>query len=143
MDWGPSVVGPAKGSAWITVTPRTPGRACSRARTASGGAAWGWPSVYPAMKYSATMSRPTSPPVEALCWATMEAMTPKAELATKRATMSPLTARKAARGLSARRRPAISVAGRAARRARTRDPTMVSQGPATMSPARVRTNPVP
>ena len=61
-------------------------------------------------------------------------MIPTETLATNRARMSPLIARKAARGLSDSRRPAMSTDGRLVRRAMTREPTMVSHGPAIDQP---------
>ena len=61
-------------------------------------------------------------------WTTIVVITPTATLVTKSASMRPLIARKPAFGLSARRRAAMSAAGRLARRAITRAPTMVSHG---------------
>ncbi len=61
----------------------------------------------------------------------MDAM---ATLATKRARTTPLTARNPDFGLSARRRAAISVLGRRAQRTISREPAIVSHGPATTRP---------
>ena len=69
-------------------------------------------------------------------------MTPTDTLVAKRAIISPLMARKPARGLSESRRPAISVAAPLVRRAMAREPTMVSQGPAMSSPAMIKKQPV-
>ena len=68
-------------------------------------------------------------------------MIPTDTLVANRAMMSPLMARKAARGLSESRRPARSTDGRPARRAMTREPTMVSHGPAMTSPAMISRHP--
>src|SRR5205814_7906125 len=68
-------------------------------------------------------------------WYTIVLITPAATVVTNRARISPLTDRKPAFGLSARRRAAMSVAGRRVRLARIRAPVMVSQGPAMTSPA--------
>ena len=55
--------------------------------------------------------------------------------------MRPLIARKAARGLSESRRPAMSMAGLLARLAMTRAPAIISHGPAIISPVMSRRNP--
>jgi len=73
----------------------------------------------------------------------MVVITPADALEMKSATMSPLTARNAARGLSERRRPAMSRAGRLVRRAMIREMSMVSHGPAMTSPAMASTKPAP
>jgi hypothetical protein len=74
--------------------------------------------------------------------ATMVPITPTATVVTKSARTTPLTARKPALGSSASRRAAISVATRLVRLAMSRDPTMVSQGPATTSPTMVTRMPL-
>ena len=73
--------------------------------------------------------------------ATIVVITPTATLVTKSASMMPLIARKPAFGLSARRRAAMSVAGRLAYRAITRAPTIVSHGPAKTRPAMMSSRP--
>ena len=73
--------------------------------------------------------------------ATIVVITPTATLVTKSASMMPLIARKPAFGLSASRRAAMSVAGRLARRAMTRAPTIVSHGPARTRPAMMSRSP--
>ena len=71
----------------------------------------------------------------------MELSAPIAALATKRAITSPLMNRKAALGLSRSRRPAMSVAGRLARFAMSREPAVVNHGPARTSPTTRSTKP--
>src|SRR5262249_18435893 len=66
--------------------------------------------------------------------ATSVVITPTATLVTNRASTSPLIARNPDRGSSASRRPAISAAGRRARRDTSRERAVVSHGPATTSP---------
>lgn len=61
-------------------------------------------------------------------------ITPTATVVTNSASITPLTARNPADGLSASRRAAISAAGRPARAAIARAPTMVSHGPPVISP---------
>ncbi len=73
--------------------------------------------------------------------ATIVVITPTATLVTKSASMMPLIARKPAFGLSARRRAAMSVAGRLAYRAMTRAPTIVNHGPAKTRPAMMSSRP--
>ena len=73
--------------------------------------------------------------------ARMVVMTPTDTLVANRAMISPLMARNAARGLSESRRPARRAAGRWARRAMSREPTMVSHGPAMTRPAMIRKQP--
>ncbi len=82
----------------------------------------------------------TTVPVPNLVWFTVSwvAMATTAAVVMSRASTRPLTARKAALGSSARRRAAISVAGRLASRAITRAATMVSHGPATTRPTMIR-----
>ena len=71
----------------------------------------------------------------------MELSAPIRALATKRAITSPLMNRNAALGLSRIRRPAMSVAGRLARFAMSREPAVVIHGPARTSPTTRSTNP--
>ena len=87
------------------------------------------------------MSLAAAPPLGAPRLATIVVITPTATVVTNRARTSPLMARNPARGLSASRRAAMSVAGRWARRAMTREPTMVSQGPAMTSPTMISRKP--
>ena len=89
---------------------------------------------------SARVSLPALPPPELLA-AAIELSAPIAALATKRAITSPLMNRKAALGLSRSRRPAMSVAGRLARFAISREPAVVNHGPARTSPTMRSTKP--
>ena len=73
----------------------------------------------------------------------MVVMIPTVAVAMKSATMSPLTARNAARGLSESRRPAMRTAGRPVLRASMREISMVIQGPAMTSPTMTSRKPVP
>jgi hypothetical protein len=75
------------------------------------------------------------PPAGAPRFATNVVMTPTATLVTKSASTSPLIARNPVCGLSASRRPAISMAGRRVHRRMALEPIMVSHGPAMTSPA--------
>jgi hypothetical protein len=102
----------------------------------------GWPeAVALTMNESASTSLALARPAGAPWPARIVVVIPIAALVMNRARISPLTDRNAARGLSPSRRPAMSAAGLLVRRARTRDPTMVSHGPAMTTPAIVSRNP--
>src|SRR3984957_4936112 len=150
------------GSARTTTTLWTPAIACSRAVSGATdaadpapveagrvGAPTGWPlavwtwtvSPEPSGCWSASwlVSMLTTVPVPNLVWFTVSwvAIATTAAVVMSRASTRPLTARKAALGSSARRRAAISVAGRLASRAITRAATMVSHGPAMTRPTMI------
>ena len=135
---------PGDGLWWITVTPRTPGVARRLASTCAGtlgtSVEAGQDVDEKLQKRSARVLFPALPPPGLLA-AAIELRAPITALVMKSASTSPLMNRKAARGLSRSRRPAMRVAGRFARLVMSREPAVVNHGPAEISPTTRSTKP--
>src|ERR1700722_14512440 len=142
------------GSARTTTSPWTPGIARSRAVSGATDAAGPagvmagptrvpagpiWTVLFGCWSASWVVSMLTTAGVPNRVWFTASwvAMATTAAVVMSRASTRPLTAQKAALGSSARRRAAISVAGRFASRAMPRAATIVSHGPAMTRPTMI------
>ena len=127
------------GSARTTATPWTPGTARSRAVSGAAGAAGPAPATAEPPDnlvaiWSVTMFASATVPNRVTSLAFCVVIATTAAVVMNSASTRPLTARKAARGSSARRRAAISVPGRLVHRAMARAAAMVSHGPAMNRP---------
>ncbi len=130
------------GSARSTATPRIPGTVASRAARAAAGAAGpgsdtGEPAADRAATWSVIRFSCATGPNVAGSLASCVLIATTATVVMNSARTRPLTARKAALGLSPMRRAASRVAGRLVHRAIAAAAAMVSHGPAMNRPTRM------